>query len=184
MDFNTPESHNIMNKNILVLLLIIIATGMWTYSSNKKIAKNSLNPEKVSNFEFQSIKNTEHSLSDFEGQPILLHFWATWCAPCIEELPKLINLAESEPEKVTIIAIAVNDKSKDIQRFLSKTTSNIPNNFIIGLDPDKSISKDIYGTIQLPETYILTSDLILLEKIIGSKDNWDDYYGKNNLSFN
>lgn len=168
-----------MTKNILILLFIITMTAAWTYFSNEQISKNSLPSEKVSDFKFETLKNEKYSLYDLKGKPVFLHFWATWCAPCIEELPQLIDLAHAQPEKITIIAIAVNDKKKDIQRFLTKTQKDIPDNFIVGLDPEKAISKDLYKTIKLPETYILTPDLVLLEKITGPKDRWKIYYGKN-----
>ncbi len=164
-----------MTKNILTLLAIIIATALWTYFSDTKPIKRTSALEKVPNFEFNDITETKHALYDFQGRVVLLHFWATWCAPCLEELPDLIDLAQTQSEEMTVIAIAVQDKPDDIQRFLTKTKRNIPENFIVGLDPNQVISKNIYETIKLPETYIIDLQLTLSEKITGAKNDWGRY---------
>lgn len=171
-----------MKTNILILMLIILATGAWTYLSDMPSNTFQAPQEIVNDFEFKTLRDKNSSLFDYKDNVILLHFWATWCAPCVEELPKLLDLAKNNPEKITIIAIAVADKKQSIQRFLNKIKKSQPDNFIIGLDSDRQISKDSYGTTKLPETYIITPKFRLFEKITGADNNWDSKDWKNNLN--
>ena len=95
----------------------------------------------------------------------------------MEELPQLIKLAKDNPDEIKILAIAVEDKPENIERFLNKISKNNKlDNFIIGLDPDKTISTTIFNTAKLPETYMLNPDLSLFEKIIGAQENWEEIW--------
>jgi thiol-disulfide isomerase/thioredoxin len=111
------------------------------------------------------------SLHDHMGRTTLLHFWATWCAPCLVELPELIELASKQPN-IVILAISTDQKTSEITRFIKKTGKTIPKNFIIITDPDKSITQDHFQTFKLPETYILSPQLAIHKKIIGANDQW------------
>ena len=164
-----------MLKNLLTLTFIVSAILAWTYLSNTDERTSQQNLQLVENFAFQDLNNKKHTLYDYKDQRIILHFWATWCAPCVKELPELIDLANKHPDNLSIIAIAVADRPKEIEKFISKTGRRTADNFIIGLDPNKAISKEIYNTVKLPESYILTPSLMLKEKITGAYSSWPTY---------
>jgi len=86
-------------------------------------------------------------VSDFEGQPVVLHFWATWCAPCREELPGLVALAEEGAARV--LAVSVDKGWGSVQRFFG---GRPPAPVFLA---DRDLVKREFGVWQLPVTYIL-----------------------------
>ena len=83
----------------------------------------------------------------------MIHFWATWCAPCEAELPAFINLAKKF-DKIAFILVAVNDEDKKIHKFF-KRFGKLPSNVFLAHDEKGKVSTR-FGTIKLPETYLFT----------------------------
>jgi len=109
------------------------------------------------------------SLNSFGGKVLVLNFWATWCATCIEELPSLDRFQrEFANSGVVVLGVSVDKDEKAYRRFLSRV--NVA--FLTTRDPDNKINAD-YGTFKFPETYIINRDGKVLEKII-SATNWTD----------
>lgn len=79
--------------------------------------------------EFKSETGEVVSLKQFEGQVVVLNFWATWCPPCVEELPSLVKLQEKmAAEKLKVIALSIDSKDiASVQAFLVKNKiANVP----------------------------------------------------------
>lgn len=95
------------------------------------------------------------SLDTQRGRVVLVHFFATWCEPCREELPALRRLvARAEPGSLSVLAIAVADVDLRVQRFLQE----IPVNFPVLLDRDRAVAK-AWTISMLPSTVILDRNL-------------------------
>jgi thiol-disulfide isomerase/thioredoxin len=108
-------------------------------------------------------------LNSFGGKVLVLNFWATWCATCMEELPSLDQFQrEFASSGVVVLGVSVDKDEKAYKRFLSRV--NIA--FLTTRDPDNKINAD-YGTFRFPETYIINRDGKVLSKII-SATNWTD----------
>ena len=76
-----------------------------------------------SELSFTDLSGHPHPLSDYRGKIVVLNFWATWCAPCREELPMLSKLSkELAPQDVTFLAVSLDDakSQSNIPRFLEK----------------------------------------------------------------
>lgn len=162
----------------LILLLLFVALGLgWTlYHDQKQLSEASLTVAPA--FTYQTINGKKAALKDHRGDVTLIHFWATWCAPCLVELPSLIDFAASQ-KNVTVLAIAVKDQPDTIERFfkkIKKPASNdlVPENFVIGLDPDQHISKTLYGAVKLPESFLLTPEHKISRKLVGAQENWNN----------
>ena len=145
---------------------------MWSNNYSIKPLKN--NP--ISNFDYTDIEGHSFSLYQHKGKTVFLHFWATWCAPCITELPKLVELAKNTPADLVILAISKDLKEADIRKFLTKQNIAPPQNIKFIWDKNSQISEGIFSVTKLPETFILNQDLSLKEKIIGDKDDWKNYF--------
>jgi len=104
-------------------------------------------------------------LQKLRGKIVLLNFWATWCTPCIDELPSLMELQRRMPE-VAVVAISRDEDPDAYKRFLAK--------YQVGLltvrDPSLKI-QDLYGTVQIPETYVIDRQGKLRRKFV-SAQNW------------
>jgi len=109
------------------------------------------------------------SLNSFGGKVLVLNFWATWCATCMEELPSLDQFQRDfAGSGVVVLGVSVDKDEKAYKRFLSRV--NVA--FLTTRDPDNKINAD-YGTFKFPETYIINRDGKVLSKIISST-NWTD----------
>ena len=109
-------------------------------------------------------------LSKLEGKIAIIHFWATWCPPCVEEIPALSRFWERYKgrDDVVLYAVSVDKDWKTIDDFTKKNPNDLP--FFI--DPAAAIAKR-FGTIQYPETYIVNRKGRVLERIPGAV-SWDD----------
>lgn len=106
------------------------------------------------------------SASDFGGKLLVLNFWATWCPPCVEEMPSLDRFQKTFADKgVVVLGISVDKNEKVYKSFLSKA----PVSFLTARDPEAAINAD-YGTFKYPETYIIDARGKVLRKYIGPED--------------
>ena len=109
------------------------------------------------------------SRANFGGKLLVLNFWATWCAPCIEELPSLDQFQrEFANSGVVVLGVSMDKDEKLYKRFLSRVNVS----FLTARDPANKINAE-YGTFKFPETYIIGRDGKVLMKIINST-NWVD----------
>jgi cytochrome c biogenesis protein CcmG/thiol:disulfide interchange protein DsbE len=97
----------------------------------------------------------------------LVHFWATWCPPCIEEVPALQRLAHdfAGHSDFTILMVAVSDSADKVRTFLGSRAD------MVLFDPQWDVANR-YGTNKLPETYLVVNGRVL-RKFVGMT-NWDD----------
>ena len=109
------------------------------------------------------------TLSDFRGKVVVLNFWATWCPPCVEEMPSLIEMQRRLKDKgIVVLAVSLDADGDAYHKFLKDHDVNL----LTVRDPDMK-SSDLYGTFKYPETYIIDRKGILQRKFIGSVD-WSD----------
>jgi cytochrome c biogenesis protein CcmG/thiol:disulfide interchange protein DsbE len=106
---------------------------------------------------------------NFGGRLLVLNFWATWCQPCVEEVPSLDQFAqEMAGSGVVVLGVSVDKNPKLYHDFLTRSHVS----FMTARDPDAQISAD-YGTFKYPESYIIDSKGKVVQKIIGAT-NWTD----------
>jgi len=115
-----------------------------------------------------TVKDGEHSvtLSQLKGQVVVLNFWATWCPPCIEEMPSLVQMQQMMKAKgVTVLAVSVDVDGNEYQRFLKDHNVNL----LSVRDGDQK-SNTLYGTFKFPETYVIDRNGVIRRKFIGAVD--------------
>lgn len=115
-------------------------------------------------------------LVDVQGRPAplgerlapvtVVHFWATWCPPCITEIPAVLRLQKdlSAPGQLAVLLVAVGDSPEKVKTFLGDASGQAL------FDPRWEVAHR-YGTNQLPETYVLTDGRVA-DKFVGATD-WD-----------
>lgn len=151
----------------LVAGLTFAAQSWLTTSRGDFIVLNQ--GEVVRDFQFETIQGDEYSLSDFKGQNILVHFWATWCAPCLVEFPDVVEMANANKD-VTVIAVSTDRNRAAMDRFLTKF--DMPENIKVVYDADQSITQGLFAVYRLPETVLIHSDLTFDRKIAGAYGGW------------
>jgi thiol-disulfide isomerase/thioredoxin len=106
-------------------------------------------------FALDDLAGARHDLSNAPGRIVLVHFFATWCEPCREELPALQRLIErSENSSLAIFAISVGEPDERVRRFFETMPLKIP----VVLDRDRGVAK-AWRIQTLPTTYVLDREL-------------------------
>lgn len=109
------------------------------------------------------------SRSNFGGKLLVLNFWATWCPPCIDELPSLNGLQQRlKDEGVVVLGISVDEGESVYSQFLKDHGVT----FLTARDPGAEIPAS-YGTFRYPETYIIDAGGTVVQKIVGPTQ-WTD----------
>ena len=107
-------------------------------------------------------------LSQLRGKLVLVNFWATWCPPCLEEMPSLEKLAASlDPASFEIVAVSVDEGWAPVDKLLGQRTL-----LKVVLDAGASTSR-LYGTSKFPESYLVDPEGKLRLKFVGPRQ-WDD----------
>ncbi|HEY0264854.1 MAG TPA: TlpA disulfide reductase family protein [Granulicella sp.] len=144
--------------SILTLSLAILASGCERGSHPGNLGKPA--PPFTVSDGAQTI-----DLQKLRGQVVVLNLWATWCTPCLEELPSLEEMQHQLPN-VHVIGVSLDSDADLYRKFL--TSHNI--NFPTVRDPDGKVNA-LYGTAQIPETYVIDRQGVLRRKYV-SAQNW------------
>jgi cytochrome c biogenesis protein CcmG, thiol:disulfide interchange protein DsbE len=111
--------------------------------------------------------STSVQLSKYRGKVVVLNFWATWCGPCIVELPSLLQLHHDQPNLV-ILGVSIDEDPDAYTTFLARRHVD----FITVRDPSQSAAK-LFHTEMWPETYVIDRNGKIRSKYVGATD-WSD----------
>jgi cytochrome c biogenesis protein CcmG/thiol:disulfide interchange protein DsbE len=156
---------------LIALVLVLLMSGCYSGSRPPRIGTAA--PDFTVRDSAGSV-----TLSQLKGQVVVLNFWATWCAPCIEEMPSLVQMQQRMKQKgVTVLAVSVDVDQSSYQRFLRDHNVNL----LSVRDADQK-SNALYGTFKFPETYVIDRGGVVRRKFIGAVD-WTEpdvieYLGK------
>jgi cytochrome c biogenesis protein CcmG, thiol:disulfide interchange protein DsbE len=142
------------------LLLTVLTAGCYTGSRPPHVGT----PAK----EF-SVQDSDHqvSLNQFRGQVVILNFWATWCPPCDQELPSLMDMQDRMRGRgVVVVGVSIDVDGDAYHRYLKQRNVN----FVTVRDPEQKVA-GMYGTSGWPESYIIDRQGVLRRKIVGPI-NW------------
>jgi cytochrome c biogenesis protein CcmG, thiol:disulfide interchange protein DsbE len=101
------------------------------------------------NFELKDLDGNEVSLKSLRGRPVVLNFWSTWCIPCKQEHPVLVEAAKLYPE-VAFLGVVYMDEAEPIRHYLRRNGSSYPHL----IDPDSAVAIN-YGVTGVPESYFI-----------------------------
>jgi cytochrome c biogenesis protein CcmG/thiol:disulfide interchange protein DsbE len=123
--------------------------------------------DRAPTFEIATNNGGKVSNTNFGGKALLLNFWATWCATCMEEMPSLDRMAQiMRPKGLVVVALSVDKERDRYTRFLQLAQPQ----FLTGIDPIAEIPTR-FGSFQWPETYIIDKRGVVRNKFI-SNQNW------------
>jgi len=153
---------------VLACAFALVLTGCYSSSKPSSIGKAA--PD----FTIQD-SDRSVSLSQMRGKIVVLNFWATWCPPCVEEMPSLVEMQRQMREKgVTVLAVSVDDDASDYHKFLKDHGIDLLTVRDPGQKNDKGVTAPVaarYGTFKFPESYIIDRNGTIRRKFIGPV-NW------------
>jgi peroxiredoxin len=157
----------------LTILFVVIAAALVilllrserdsTVTSTRQIQVGSPAP----NFTFPDLNGQQINFSDHRGKVVLVNIWATWCAPCRQEMPSMQKLYERfKGENFEILAVSIDSTGREaVAPFMRKLNLTFP----ALLDPKGDIGP-LYGATGVPESFIIDKEGIVVQKIIGPID--------------
>jgi len=104
-------------------------------------------------FTGELIDGTSITLSELQGKPVIINFWATWCGPCVKEMPAFERLKDDFGDKIGIIAVNCGDDAETVKDFVEENGYTFP----VVLDEEYSISM-LYPTNSIPYTVVLDAE--------------------------
>jgi thiol-disulfide isomerase/thioredoxin len=153
-------------------LLIITSLTFSSVALAQLSGYQSMQPKEQIDFTFTDAEGKSHKISDYRGKIVVLNFWATWCAPCVAEMPSLNNLAETFPsDEVAVLTLCKEKKLLEDakQLFTNRNLKSLPLYF-----DENAEGVTALGVKGLPTTFILNREGYLIGKLQGGTE-WDHY---------
>lgn len=167
LSFTKQSKHGAENKffrvlffiSLFVLIQLAVSSCMQTKNTAQKspaeTKPQAASPQKVTQIDDAKIKQ----LLKPDGKPLLVNFWATWCAPCVEEFPDLVKIDEEFRGKIDFITVShdfIEELDTGVPEFLSKMNAEMPTYLLVSADENtliSSISKDWSGALPFTILY-------------------------------
>lgn len=158
-----------IRKLTLPLVILMLFSPAFASHANMVVL-----PEKdrspAPSFTTSDLDKAEVALEDYRGKVVLLHFWATWCGPCKEEMPHIEALWQKYRDKgLLVVGVSVQEKPNgQIRAFVDELGLSFP----MLLDQEGSIS-EMYELSAMPTTYMISRDGKIISRVKGTED-WAD----------
>jgi len=151
----------------IVLALVGGGATIVTLRNNRD-SKKASSFRSAPDFALQDAQGKTHKLSDFRGKIVLLHFWASWCPPCLGEIPNWLEMAEEFKGKpIQLLAVSLDESWAAAEKVLP--SSKLPPGVVSVIDPKTQVSEQ-YGSYAFPETYLISPKGEIITKWIGPQD--------------
>ena len=145
-----------VSKKYIIAFFIVLTLWASGFAAKKQQAPN---------FSLKDINGKEVSLSSFRGKIVVLNFWATWCAPCLRDMPSLESFHKKYGDDVQVLGIAVVSKSSDIPKQIKRTGITYP--VLLGTKKTIAAYNNFYS---IPQTFIINRSGEIEKQIDGSFD--------------
>jgi thiol-disulfide isomerase/thioredoxin len=138
-----------MKTKFILILLLLFSTVLFA--------------KKAPDFTFKDLDGKKVSLSNFKGKVIIINFWATWCGPCIYEMPALEKLFKKyKKDGFQVIGLTIQSNNNQIPQKISQTGVTYP----ILLDAEDAIGS--YGPFNaIPQSYLINKEGEIVKEFVG-----------------
>ncbi len=143
---------NIRQNYVLLSILVFLNISLLGCVTG---GRSGIGPgENAPGFALKSLSGGEVSLEDLKGKLVLVNFWASWCVPCISELPSMERLYQRLKDKgFVIVAIGIDDEELRLREFQQRYNLSFP----VLVDPTGR-TKKLYGVTGVPESFLIGRD--------------------------
>ncbi len=150
-----------MNKTLAVILAIILGLGILLAGCGGQSPQVG---KPAPDFQFQGSDGQPTSLSDLQGSPVLINFWATYCPPCAYEMPYIQQIYYGWQAKgLVLMAINIGESPEEVEGFMQSQGLFFP----VLLDSDGKVAAQ-YGIRNIPTTFFIDSEGIIQHIKVGA----------------
>jgi thiol-disulfide isomerase/thioredoxin len=172
----------VKKSSIVVLLvaagLLALAWGIWSSGSSRHVVATgkqqpgllhhgaeivirfAANPQPMPPFLLRDLDGEVISTADWRGKVVLLNFWATWCPPCRDEIPEMIELSKRFKDRLQIVGISMDDgPADDVRQFAKKMGIDYP--ILMG---SPTLSSEYGGVPALPTSFVVNTEGQIVQK--------------------
>lgn len=171
------KSREVKKPNLRLILfipIVVIAVAVFVLLQSRNSPTIDTTPSshtkqgvQAPNFTFPDLDGRMVSLSNYKGKVVLVNIWATWCPPCVAEIPSLDKLYKMlKDDDFELLAVSVDEGGKKaVERFMKKKNFSFP----VLLDPEGRITQ-LYRTTGVPESFIIRKDGVIADRVMGAID--------------
>ena len=154
-------------RNIHATFIAVICLALTQVVGSRELSPYTVQPDTVV-FDLPDVKGQQHTLNDYHGQVVLVNFWASWCPPCIQEMPVLERLKQALKEQpFEILAVNVGEKKYKVWKFVKLINFGLP----VLLDTRKDTFNS-WGASVLPTSFLLDKQGRIRYRVQGEIE-WD-----------
>jgi len=156
-------------RHRLVRLALGLCCLLWASAPLRAAEVSAVPARPAPKLQLQDLEGAIHRLAEYRGRVVLLNFWASWCTPCLREMPSLQRLAESLTEKpFSLLAVNMAESQKRAAQSVRRLGYRLP----VLLDPQGDVFHQ-WGGRMLPTSYILDRRGNIRYRILGDAE-WDN----------
>ena len=152
-----------IKRAILIVSVAMLSMGVGVFSKIKILIP--LFNKNIPSFDLQlpDIYGSQHSLNEWQGKIRIINFWATWCPPCLEEIPNFIELQEQYAEKnIQFIGVAIDNK-ESVTQYLTSKAINYP--VLLAENEGLNLAKELGNTMNVvPYTVIVNQQGYVIKR--------------------
>jgi cytochrome c biogenesis protein CcmG/thiol:disulfide interchange protein DsbE len=155
-------------RTVAVVVVVVALAFLYVHLAENK--GYGLKPgSEAPAFRLPSLAGGEVDLASYRGRVVVLNFWATWCPPCVAEMPSLERLhRQLGPEGLAVVTVSTDEDEAELRRFVSQHGLTVQ----VLLDPGGRVAAEEYHTTGYPETFTLDRAGVVLEHVVGPAE-WD-----------
>ncbi len=159
----------VKTDRVLIVLLAVAVAALVGVAADTMREKVVVVGDSAPDFSIRTDTGLAISPTNFGGKVLVLNFWATWCPPCIREMPSLDQFHKLLRDSgVVVLAISVDKNERVYRNFLNRVNVS----FLTARDAEAKISGS-FGTYRYPETYVIDRNGKVVQKVIADTD-WSD----------
>ena len=159
---------------VVAAITAALVAGVWSADRHAVLGPGSPAPAFVAQTvpESSQTATTTRGIADYRGKPVLLNIWATWCAPCREEMPRIERLhTELGPLGLAVVAVSIDnpgmaDAIREFRKEMGLTFEVLYN--------ESGLIRDDYQTSGVPETFLIDRQGVIRRRLIGASWTVDE----------